>query len=408
MRHISILSALAIVCGVVTCAGAEEPSFALLKRGKALTDAGDCVACHTAEKGKPFAGGRPVETPFGTIYSANITPDTATGIGNWTSDDFYRAMHEGVDPAGHRLYPAFPYPYFTKLTREDVEAIRVYLRTLDPVKNTPRANDLIWPLNYRVFLRGWNWMFFDAGTFAPDPHKSAVWNRGAYLVEGPGHCGACHTPKNIFGADKKDQRLAGGQLQNWFAPRITNAARRGIGSWQKDEIVEYLKTGRNAHSGATGLMAEVVADSTSKMSKEDLEAIATYLKDTPGSNEGSSDKPSAAVMPAGEAIFKDSCAGCHQSNGEGVGRMFPPLKANANAQSADPTTVLRVILNGAQTVATDARPTPVAMPAYRWKLSDAQIAAVASYVRNAWGNSAPAVSKDDVKSERGTLQSKRE
>ncbi len=408
MGHITLLSALAIACGVVTCAGAEEPSFALLQRGKALTDAGDCVACHTAEKGQPFAGGRSVETPFGTIYSANITPDTATGIGSWTSDDFYRAMHEGVDPAGRRLYPAFPYPYFTKLTREDVEAIRVYLRMLDPVKNTLPANDLIWPLNYRVFLRGWNWMFFKAGTFTPHPHKSAVWNRGAYLVEGPGHCGACHTPKNIFGADKRSQRLAGGQLQNWFAPQITSASRRGIGSWQKEEIVEYLKTGRNAHSGATGLMAEVVADSTSKMPKEDLEAIATYLKDVPGSNEAVTDKPSAAVMAAGEAIFKDSCAACHQSDGEGVARMFPPLKGNAGAQSTDPTTVLRVILNGAQTVATDARPTPFAMPAYRWKLDDAQIAAVASYVRNAWGNSAPVVSKRDVESERETLQSKKE
>jgi cbb3-type cytochrome c oxidase subunit III len=389
-----------------TSSWAMDSSQSLIERGRYLTDAGDCVACHTADKGRPFAGGRPIETPFGVIYSPNLTSDRATGIGAWSDEDFYRAMHFGVGPDGTRLYPAFPYPYFTKMTRDDVLAIRAYLATLPPVKNARPANELTWPLNYRVFMRGWDWMFFTPGQYVPNTHKSPEWNRGAYLAEGPAHCGACHTPKNIAGADKTDEKLTGARLQNWFAPKLADDKHNGLGGWSVDDIVEYLKTGRNRYSGATGLMAEVVTNSTSKLTDADLRAIAVYLKDVSAEPPATPDKPDQTAMNAGAAIYADSCAACHQGDGTGVPRMFPPLAGNANVKSADPTSIIRVILQGAQTVPTDQQPTPSTMPAFDWKLSDAQIAAVATYVRNHWGNAAPPVAADQVASLRTTLQPK--
>lgn len=409
MRPMHGWTALGLVtCGLasVLLARADEISFAQVQRGKYLVDAGDCVACHTSEKGAPFAGGRGIETPFGTIYSPNLTPDRETGLGAWSDEEFYTAMHFGLAPDGTRLYPAFPYPYFTKLTRQDVTAIRAYLNTLSPVRARRPPNELTWPLDHRVLVRGWNWMFFTPGEFALNPQKSAEWNRGGYLVEGPGHCGACHTPKNALGADSTGQQFEGGLLQNWFIPKIGNDPRNGLGAWSVDDLIEYLKTGRNARSGAAGLMAEVVANSTSKLSDEDLRAIAVYVKDILAKPNEVAPSPEQAVIDAGRGIFSDSCSGCHQANGQGVERMFPPLAHNANVQSADPTTVIRVIVEGAQTVATKARPTPFAMPAYNWKLSDEEIAAVATFVRNAWGNAAPTVTADEVRSLRGKLHAK--
>jgi mono/diheme cytochrome c family protein len=387
----------------ITATSAEDRSFAQVQRGKALVDAGDCVACHTQAGAQPFTGGRPIKTPFGVIYSPNITPDRETGIGAWSDEDFYRAMHEGIRPDGARLYPAFPYPYFTKMPREDVMAVRAYLNTLQPTPNPRPANKLFWPLNYRVFMRGWNAMFFTPGTFVADNGKDAEWNRGAYLVEGPGHCGACHTPKNLFGSGKSAHALQGGAIQNWFAPNITSDQHHGIGSWTVDEVVEYLKTGRNARSGAAGLMSEVVRDSTSKMSDSDLRAMAVYLKGE-RANPETPPLPDRSADGAGKAIYADSCSGCHRSDGTGVPHMFPPLAKNANAQSSDPTTIIRVILEGARTAVTDPRPTPSTMPAYDWKLSNDDVAAVATYVRSSWGNAAPKVTTDQVNTLRQNLK----
>lgn len=405
MRYGMVLITLIIINGCNANAFADEQSFARIQRGKTLVEAADCISCHTKEGGKPFAGGRMIETPFGNIYSPNLTPDRETGIGAWSDEDFYNAMHRGIRPDGTKLYPAFPYPYFTKLTRDDVSAIRAYLNTLDSVSNKRLDNALVWPLNHRVFMRGWNMLFFEEGTFVPNPDKSEEWNRGAYLVKGAAHCGACHTPKNILGADEQDQYLTGGLIQDWYAPSLSNVDRTGIGSWTIDDIVEYLKTGRNARSGATGLMSEVVANSTSKMSDTDLRAIAIYLKDAPAAaeEEPASAKPEQTVLDAGKAVYVDSCSACHRSDGTGVPRMFPPLQRNANVQSKDPTSIIRVILEGAHTVTTSAQPTPSAMPAYNWKLNDDAIAAVATYVRNSWGNSASTVKSSDTKSLRDRL-----
>jgi mono/diheme cytochrome c family protein len=270
-------------------------------------------------------------------------------------------------------------------------------------------NRLTWPLNYREVMAGWNELFFKPGTFSPNPQKSPEWNRGAYLVEGLGHCGACHTPRNLFGAAEKDQRFQGAGLQDWYAPSLTSDLRGGLGAWSPDEIVQFLKTGRNARTAAYGPMAEVITNSTSKLSEADLKAISAYLKDMPApKSQEPAKKPDLQVARAGEAIYVDNCSACHGISGEGVPVLFPSLKGDANVQSSDPTTVIRLILDGGHAVATDARPTPVSMPAFSWKLTDDQIAAVASYIRSAWGNAAPPVSASDVSSLRQKLNARAE
>ena len=373
-------------------------------RGKTLVDAGDCASCHTADTAKPFAGGKRIDTPFGGIYSPNLTPDSETGLGGWSDDDFYRALRFGVAPDGSRYYPAFPYPNFTKLTRQDIGAIRAYLATLTPVKNSPPPPELRWPLNYRVVMRGWNWLFFKPGILMPDQQKSAEWNRGRYLAEGTGHCGACHTPKNIFGADKRGQAFGGGLVQGMFAPRLDAAPRSGLKSWSVEDIAEYLQSGRNGRSHAGELMSEVVVNSTSKMSDADVHAIAVYLKDLPAgaAEPSSSAPPPAAAMADGEKLYKGACIACHEVDGSGAPRIYPPLPGNANLQSADPSSTLRIILDGAQTVTTARAPNKGSMPAYAAKLGDQEIADVATYIRNAWGNAAPEVTAEQVAKARKT------
>lgn len=388
-------------------ATAKESSFAQIERGRYLATVGDCASCHTVPGGKPFAGGRPLNTPFGVIYSSNITPDLQTGIGAWSDDDFYRAMHSGVSARGNHLYPAFPYPYFTHVTREDVLDIRAYLETVDPVRQQPPANALIFPLNQRFLLSGWNMLNFDKGTFRPDPGKSAQWNRGAYLVEGLGHCGACHTPKDFTGADIKGRELTGGLLDNWFAPALIGLKRGGLADWSEDDIADFLLTGRNDRAAAYGPMAEVVELSTSHMTRADLLAMATYLKSlNPKSESDKRDTPDANRMKAGAQLFADNCSTCHGSNGQGTPLFFAALKGSAVVQSADPTTVVHAILKGVRASATDRYPTPLSMPTFEWKLSDREIANLATFIRNNWGNSASAVSASQVHSLRRALHAR--
>jgi mono/diheme cytochrome c family protein len=386
-------------------AGASAPATKTpMSRGEYLVALGDCVACHTEPGGERFAGGLPVATPFGTILSANITPDKDTGIGGWTADQFYRAMHEGVDDEGKHLYPAFPYNYYTKVTREDSDAMFAYLRTLKPVKHDFERNKLKFPFNIRSLMAVWNWMYLDKGPYQPDSSKSAAWNRGAYLVEGLGHCQACHTPKTMMGGPKKSKAFQGGVFGDWFAPDITENQRVGIGGWKDDALHEFLRHGNNVHSAATSEMGDVVAFSTSLASDDDLKAIMTYLRSVGASPDASVSAPDGGVMKQGQAIWQDSCSACHRMDGQGVPRFFPPLQHDANAQQTDPTTVLHYILAGSRKVPTGGAPTPLSMPAYSWKLDDAQVAAVATYVRNSWGNSASAVTADEVKKLRGELK----
>jgi mono/diheme cytochrome c family protein len=402
-RHLNaraILIAFAL-CTAFNCYPARAelpaaPSPEVIAKGKALTEAGDCASCHTADPSKPFAGGKRIDTPFGGIYSANLTPDLNTGIGRWTDDDFRRAMRYGERPDGANYYPAFPYPHFTKMTRDDAFAIRAYLNTLPPVNNTPPSSDLRWPLNYRPLMRLWNYAFFRPGIFEPDQNKSAEWNRGGYLVEGLSHCGACHTPKNFLGAEKKGARFVGSMVDGWFAPRLDSAARDGLKSWSVDDIAEYLQSGRNAHSHAGGPMASVVLNSTSRMSDADVRAIAVYLKGiSPPSSEAAVTAPSAAQMASGEKLYKGSCIACHEIDGSGAPRIYPPLPGNANLQSNDPASAIQIMLHGAETITTPRAPNTGSMPTYA-KMSDEDIADVLTYVRNAWGNAAPPVTAAEV------------
>ena len=394
---VGLLLCTAFVAGEGRAQLKAEPTADDIARGKALTVAGDCASCHTADPAKPFAGGKRIDTPFGRIYSPNLTPDRDTGIGGWSEDDFYGALRFGVAPNGSRYYPAFPYPNFTKLTRQDISAIRAYLGTLTPVKNTPPSPELRWPFNYRVVMRGWNWLFFKPGLLQPDQQTSAEGTRGRYLVEGAAHCGACHTPKNIFGADKRGQAYGGGLVQGMFAPRLDSAERSGLKSWSVEDIAEYLQSGRNGRSHAGELMSEVVVNSTSKMSDADIRAIAVYLKDLPaGAPEPTVTPPPPAQMTDGEKLYKGACIACHEVDGTGSPRVYPPLPGNANLQSADPSSTLRVILDGAETVTTPRAPNKGSMPEYATKMTDQQIADVTNYIRNSWGNSAPAVTAEQV------------
>ena len=372
------------------------PSPEMIAKGKALTEAGDCGSCHTADPSKPFAGGKRIPTPFGGIYSANLTPDRNTGLGLWSDGDFLRAMRFGVRPDGANYYPAFPYPHFTKLVRDDIFAIRAYLGTLTPVSNTPPAAELRWPLNYRVLMRLWNFAFFRPGIFEPDQNKSAEWNRGGYLVEGLGHCGVCHTPKNFLGAEKHNARFSGSQVDGWFAPRLDGAERGGLKSWSVDDIAEYLLSGRNGHSHADGPMAEVVLNSTSHMSEADVRAMAVYLKEvSAGPPEPAVAAPPPAQMASGEKLYKGSCVACHELDGSGAPRIYPPLPGNANLQSANPASAIKIVLDGAETITTARAPNTGSMPPYA-KWSDQEVADVVTYIRNAWGNAAPAATAAEV------------
>ena len=389
-----------------TASAESNQSFDRIERGRYLSVLGDCAGCHTAPGGRPFAGGLALQTPFGTIVAPNITPDRDTGIGNWTDDEFVAALHEGRGHNGTRLYPAMPYPAYTKMTDADVLAMRGYFATVAPVHNMVIANQLPFPLNIRFAMVFWNWLNFTPGRFQPNPQKSTEWNRGAYIVEGPGHCGTCHTPKTALGGDKTGTPLAGATLQGWFAPNITTNPHKGIGGWSKDDLAQYLKTGTNNWTLASGPMAEAVSHSTSQMTDEDITAISTYLKDSGAGDSASRPTPVAAndnAMRAGAAIYKDSCAVCHRDSGEGESHLFPRLAGSALVQSDDPTTLAHVVLQGTRAVATSTRPTAPAMPAFDWRLNDAQVAAVITYIRNNWGNAAAPVSADTIAKQRTSL-----
>jgi mono/diheme cytochrome c family protein len=394
----TILACVFLCSALAFGAAAAEPSAETIAHGKALVEAGDCASCHTADPTKPFAGGKRIDTPFGGIYSPNLTPDRDTGIGGWSDADFYGALRFGVDPDGSRYYPAFPYPYFTKLTRPDIAAIRAYLATLTPIRNETPPPELRFPLNFRVLMRAWNYLFFRPGILEPDQAKGSEWNRGRYLVEGIAHCGACHTPKNFLGADKRSSAFAGGLVQGWFAARLDAAERSGLKSWSVDDIAEYLQSGRNGKSHADGLMAEVVVNSTSKMSDADVRAMAVYLKSLPaGAPEPAvTAPPPEQGMKDGEQIYAHYCRACHETDGSGAPRIYPPLPANALLQSADPSSTLRITLDGAQTVTTPRAPNTGSMPSYARDLSDQQVADVTNYIRNSWGNSAPLVTPAQV------------
>ena len=399
-RALTLTAALGAGLGV----GPDKQDFTQIEQGRYLATVADCAACHTSPGGQAMAGGRPIETPFGIVVSPNITPDRETGIGAWTEAQFIAALDRGIGRGGKHLYPAMPYVYYTHATRTDELAIRAWLSTLPPVHNKVVSNQLPFPLDIRLAMVGWNMLFFKHGEFQPDKTKSKEWNRGAYLVTGLEHCGACHTPKNLLGGDVTSQFLQGARIQGWFAPNITNDARRGLGRWSVDDVVAYLQTGHNRFAAASGPMGEEVSLSSSRMEAADLHAMAVYLKDQPGQEDQATPADAGSgAMRTGAAIYRDECSACHTPDGKGVAGLFPALGGSPSVQSRAATSLIRVVLQGAKSVATPPQPTGAAMPAFGWMLTDGQVAAVVTYIRNAWGNAAPAVSAGEVGRARETL-----
>lgn len=382
----SLLRRLAI--GAFVLAGFAAPTLAqptAAERGAYLARAGDCVSCHTAPGGAPYAGGYRLDTPFGYLLAPNITPDGETGIGRWSADDFWRALHHGVNRRGKDMYPAMPYVFYTRVTREDSDAIYAYLRTLKPVTNAVDVNHLHFPFDQRWTMAAWRELFFTEGTLRPDPTRSAAWNRGAYLVEGLGHCSACHSPRDILGGIEKDNVYTGATIDGWYALNLTQKPLTGLGDWTAADIATYLKTGAfKGRTTALGPMAEVVRNSTSHLTDADLAAMSEYLKSIPPDSSlraGPSAPPASRTR--GATLYMDHCSGCHQAKGRGIAGVFPPLAGNGAVIAADPANVLKVVLAGIP-----AQSGYIPMPSFGDQLSDQEIADIANYVRGSWGNAA--------------------
>jgi len=401
--RIAVLAACfsAALCGAAIAA--VTPDYEQVKAGRYQAILADCMGCHTRPGGKLFAGGAALQTPFGKLTAPNITSDNDTGIGAWSEAQFRRAVKQGVAPDGQLLYPAMPYPNYAQMSDEDVGRIWDYLQTVEPVRATVQTNQLAWPFNIRALMAGWNMLYFKPGAPKPLAGKSADWNRGAYIVNGPGHCDTCHSPKSLFGANT-GAPLSGASLQGWFAPDITKDA-HGVGSWSVADVTAYLKTGHNAHSMASGPMAEAIEDSISKMNDGDLQAIAVYLKDAPAPSGGpaSGVDKNDARMKAGAAIYRDNCQACHGANGEGESIIFPPFTGNPIISQSSAETLVRVVLAGTQSANTPGAPTQPAMPSFAWRLNDGQVADVLTYIRGSWGKAGP-VSTGTVNQMRSTLQ----
>jgi mono/diheme cytochrome c family protein len=363
-----------------------DPHRTQVQRGEYLARAGDCSSCHTAPGGAPYAGGLRLDTPFGYMLGSNITPDPDTGIGRWSFDDFYRAMRHGVNKDGQDLYPTMPYDFYSKVTREDVGAIFAYLLTLQPVRNAVDVNHLDFPFNLRSTMAVWRELYFKPGEYRPDPTRPPSWNRGAYLVEGLGHCSACHSPRNVLGGIEKSRSLTGAAVNGWFAPDLTTDIATGLGTWTVDEIVAYLKTGAvQGRTTAFGPMAEVVRNSLSYLTDSDVRAMAEYLKAIPPDSALRTGRPlPTPARTKGAALYMGYCSGCHQATGAGIAGVFSPLAGNAAATAPDPGNLLQAMLQGLP-----AEFRHGAMPAFASQLNDQQIADIANYVRGSWGNTAP-------------------
>ena len=391
-----------------------KPTPALVAQGEYLTRVGNCMACHTVQGGAPFAGGRGIETPFGVVYSSNLTPDKATGLGAWTSAEFWRAMHNGRGKDGRLLYPAFPYTSYTHVTREDSDAIFAYLQSLPPVAQANKVHALRFPYSTQAALGVWRALFFTPADVA-QPAASAPqalataqvpdYQRGAYLVNGLGHCAACHTPRNSLGAEQQGQALAGGLIpvQNWLASALTDAGQAGVQRWPQADVVALLKTGVAPQASVIGPMAEVVFRSTQYLSDADARAMAVYLQALPqhAATPAKQAVAPASVMERGAKVYEAQCAQCHGAQGQGAkdeaGQpAFPPLAGNRAVVLADPTNLVRVVLQGGYLPATAGNPRPHGMPPFQHLLGDEDVAAVTTFVRNSWGNQAAGVGTIEV------------
>ncbi len=382
---------------------AELANADILARGKYLTLAADCEACHTAKGGVPYAGGRPFVLPFGTIYTPNITPDPATGIGRWSDADFLKAVHKGIAPDGTHLYPAFPYASYTMLTDQDVLAIKAYLFSLAPVSNPDKPNNFVFPFNQRWLMTFWSAFFNSDRRFRPIPEQSPQWNRGAYLVEAAAHCGECHTPRNLMQAMNTRQKFAGGGAEGWKAYNITPDRVSGIGTWSAQDLASYLSNGHALGRGtASGPMREAVELSLSKLTPGDIAAMVAYLQSVPAIRSSAlpemagpapvAPKSGPTDNPMGKRLFEGNCASCHAWNGNGALVQEAQLTGNRAVNDVTATNVAQMVLNGAGT-STSGRPY---MPSFASAYTDREIAAVANYVTARFGSKPSSITPAQV------------
>jgi len=389
-------------------AEAFEATPQLVERGRYLALAGNCAGCHTTRGGQPYAGGVPLETPFGTIYATNLTPDPTHGIGGWSSAHFWRAMHNGRSKDGRLLYPAFPYPNFTQVTREDSDALYAYLRSVAPAATENKAHRLRFPYDTQAALAVWRALSFKPQPFVANANKPAEWNRGAYLVGGLGHCIACHGSRNSLGATETKLGLSGGLIavENWYAPSLADPHEAGVADWPAADVVALLKTGTAPRGSVMGPMADVVFRSTQYLSDADLGAMAIYLKDLPEAVK--KDAPEATKAPAapvrrdagamvrGAKIYDQRCAYCHGDQGQGAAGAYPPLAGNRAVTMARPTNLIQVVAHGGFLPATAGNPRPYGMPPFGHALDATEVAEVLTYIRGSWGNNAAPVTQLDT------------
>ncbi|MGY8795031.1 MAG: cytochrome c [Woeseiales bacterium] len=386
------------------------PTSAKIERGRYLALAGNCASCHTVSDDGFMAGGVAFETPFGKIFSTNITPDSETGIGRWTGEQFLDSMRYGIRPDGEHLYPAFPYTAFTNVVDEDIAALYVYLKSLAPIQQAAVENEMSFPFNQRSLMSFWNALFFNSGVYETNADESEIWNRGAYLVDGLAHCSACHSPRNFMGAEKNDAYMAGGRFTDrvrdgsfhpWSAPNLT-AASDALGAWPIGELNAYLKHGKNSYVDLFGPMNEVVQNSTRFLSDEDINAMGVYLKSLPATMAQAAVTADRRVMGMGRTVYNLHCGTCHLPTGLGDEEQGPRLAGGSLVvQAADPASLINVILYGPEIPhppLDTKRRKP--MEEFQYELTDAEVAAVATYLRSSWGNVGGLVSAEQVAAQR--------
>lgn len=402
MRRFILSCAMLLAAAALPAVAASPPE--LIRKGEYLARAGDCVVCHTGPDGRPFAGGLKMATPLGNIFTTNITPDKATGIGDYSYDDFERALRRGIAKDGHRLYPAMPYPSYAKVTDDDMRALYAFfMESVPPVNQPNKPTEIKQPLNIRWPLMFWNMLFTDGIGYQPDPAQNAKWNRGAYLVQGLGHCGSCHTPRGRFFQERAlDQNvsmyLAGGNLDEWYASRLRGDQGPGLGSWSEIDIAQFLKTGHNSHASAFGTMIDVINNSTQYMTDDDLAAIAAYLKSLLPVESAATEAaaPAPADLSSGAKLYAQQCGACHLSDGHGHAPYIAPLAGNPTIMDADPASLINVTLNGSARIVVDGMPDAYRMPQYRVLLRDQEIADIVNFMRSSWGGKSAPVTADQV------------
>lgn len=409
------LKPFALICWLslsflTTAIAAEQPT---MSKGAYLAKVGNCSTCHTQAHGKPFAGGYKMKTPVGAIFSTNITPDKSTGIGNYTLEDFTNAMRKGYAKDGHDLYPAMPYPSYTKINDDDIKALYDYfMNEVKPVSQANKKSEIPWPLNMRWPLKIWKFFFLEEARYQEKPLQTAAWNRGAYLTQGLGHCGACHTPRGIAFQEKaldetsKDY-LNGGELDGWSATNLANDFNTGLKRWSLSDIIVYLKTGANAHSASFGTMTEVINNSTQYYRTEDLSAMAEYLKTLPETgdkgqiqytydNESTKASFKNLTENNGAKIYDQYCSSCHGKDGKGVAPYLSPLAGNPAILDPNASSLINVTLNGSHRRRTQGVTAPYYMPKFRDSLNDKEVASVVNFMRESWNHNLGTIKESDV------------